>query len=395
MKPQIGTYYNIMPTAEGDKEATIMIYNYIGEMWNWDPEHGYKQVGTTDIGFVTELNELAKTFSVIHVRINSLGGEIFHGNAIVNAIKNCPAEVHTWNDGVAASMAAMIWMAGKKRHMASNALLMLHSASMICWGNATEMREMADTLDQFDSSLIAGAADSLGVSEEEMRSNYFDGKDHWLTYAQVKELGWASQEDNYPAGDPIPTNKALNYRELMAAYEKNMRAQAAAKNENDKPDPDWIPAPLRKIFEDAKSAIREIIDPSSSSTNLEMNLDEFKKSLADGQLSLEEVQAHLSSIQAPAEQPAAPANNTALDGLIAKLNALEAKNTELEAKVTAFGARPGESRSAPGLPDTDAPGAENVAKTDAQLLEESNNAMRAAALAGDSVQFTPAIKVGS
>lgn len=394
-KPAKNTYYNVMTPAEGDTEATILIYNYIGEWWDWNPEEGYKQTGTTDIGFVTELNELAEKYAVIHVRINCLGGQIFHGNAIVNAILNCKSEVHTWNDGVCASMAAIIWMAGKKRHMAKNAMLMLHSASNICWGNSKDMREMADILDQFDNSLIIGAADSLGISEDDLRSNYFDGKDHWLNFNDVKELGWASTEDNYPSANPLPTDKALNYRELLAAYEQKILASQLPQPKNESAD--WVPAPLREIFDEAKTAIRKILDPQSSSpTQEDMTITDFKASLADGTLKLDDVKAHLESLT-PANPPAAtdePGGDDDEESFMALRDELEATKAEMKAlaaQVKAFGAMPGEGKSTPALPTNDAPGSATGEKTPAQLLDEANAALLNAALSGDAVMFSPAI----
>lgn len=380
-KIQPNIYYNLLPPAEGDTEATIMIYAYIGEWWTWDPEEGYTQSGVTDIEFTKDLEELSKQYAVIHIRINSMGGEIFHGAAIFNAIRNCPAEVHTWNDGVCASMAAIIWMAGKKRHMAKNALLMLHSASAICWGNAADMRNMAEMLDQFDSSLIIGAADAVGATEEELRTNYFDGKDHWLNFNDVQTLGWMSQEDNYPSANPlpIPENKALNYRELLLEYEQKARAQmapSAPKNEL----PEWL-RKTREIFEDAKTAIREILDPSTNNNNdSEMKFEDFTTSISDGTLSLDQVKAHLESLQPP--PPVAPADPAASEEVVA----LQTRIADLEKKVLDLGAQPGASRSNPALPDTDAPGAPAQNSLEAQL-KAFNDATIAAANANEPAAF--------
>lgn len=392
------TYYNVMTPAEGDTEATILIYNYIGEWWTWDPEQGYQQTGTTDIGFVTELEDLAKKYNVIHVRINCLGGEIFHGNAIVNAIRNCPVEVHTWNDGVCASMAAIIWMAGKKRHMAKNAMLMLHSASNICWGNSRDMREMADVLDQFDNSLIIGAADSLGIAEDDLRSKYFDGKDHWLSFNDVTDLGWSSTDDNYPSANPLPTNKALNYRELLAAYEQKVLAGQSPSPKNEPADQPGLIAQFKSWLDEAKAVFggSNPSQPSSPTQEEDMNISEFKASLADGTLNLDDVKAHLESLT-PATTPAAtgePGGDDDEESFVALRTELEETKAQLMALATqfkAFGAKPGEARSTPGLPTDDAPGISNGEKTAAQLLEESNQELLNAAQNGDTVMFTPAI----
>ena len=75
-------FYKIL-TTEGATEATIMLYDYIGEYYEWSPETGYTKEGITDLDFVQELNRLDEKHSVIHLRINSPGGDMFHGNAIM------------------------------------------------------------------------------------------------------------------------------------------------------------------------------------------------------------------------------------------------------------------------------------------------------------------------
>jgi ATP-dependent protease ClpP protease subunit len=390
------TFYNILAQAEDDTEATILIYNYIGEWWSWDPEAGYKQTGTTDIQFVNDLDELAKKYPVINVRINCLGGEIFHGAAIVNAIKNCKAEIHTWNDGVAASMAAIIWMSGKQRHMAKNAMLMLHSASMICWGNARDMREMADTLDQFDSSLVISAADSVGAKEDEIRAAYFDGKDHWLTYNDVEALGWSSKDDDFTSGNPLPTNKALNYRELLAAYEQKVLEGHSKPPKPDTTEQPGIVAQFKAWFDEAKSVLAGTNPPSSPSPSTEdMNISDFKASLADGTLNLTEVHAHLESLSTPASSAATgepggddDEESAVIKDLRAQLAAQATNMTSIEAKITALGAQPGAGKSTPGMPDADLPSADGALSIKARY-EKANADMAAAAASGEPARFIP------
>lgn len=377
-------YYNIL-TTEGADEATILLYGYIGDWIGWDDEKGgWAQKGVTDIDFVKELEALAAKYNTIHVRINSPGGEIFHGSAIVTAIRNCAAEVHTWIDGVAASMAGVIWMAGKKRHMAKNAMLMIHSASGICWGNAEDMREMAGTLDAFDQSLITSCADSLGMTEDDMKKKYFDGKDHWLTWNDVSGESWLSADDDYKAAeDTMPEDVTkLSYRDLVAFFEKE-------KTQNNPQAPGFLQK-VRAFFEETAALFGGTHTQPSPINTLDMNFEEFKTSIGDKTLDIEAVKAYLAE-QTPPAEPAAP-EPTPAPATPAPENTeiadLKAQIADLKALVAAWGAKPGEGKATPGMPNADLPAAD--AKDDAATrLAKAHAEYVAAAEKNEQVQFLP------
>ena len=110
MDPELKKFFNVQQTSEN--EVTIHIYGVIGldEAW-WDE-------GTNNVAFaiVTLIRDLEKQYGIIHIRINSPGGYIDDGLAIYNAIKYSVAETHTYNDGIVASMAGIIFVAGKVTH---------------------------------------------------------------------------------------------------------------------------------------------------------------------------------------------------------------------------------------------------------------------------------------
>jgi len=373
-------YYNIL-TTEGANEATILIYDYIGDMRDW---YTGEQIGVTDIAFVQELERLSAQYPVINVRINSPGGEVFHGSAIVNAIRNCKSEVHTWIDGVAASMAGVIWMAGAKRHMAKNGMLMIHSASGICMGNAADMREMADTLDAFDQSLITSCADALGMSEDDMKKKYFDGKDHWLTWNDVDAAGWLSAPDNYQAADTLAPENIMNlsYRDLVALFEKH-------EEEKNNPQGQGFLQKVRAFFEETAALFGghpiTSLSPAEASAQagknkIDMTLDEFKTSIQDGTLDIEAVKAFLAEQSAPPAAPAEPTPNT-------ELETLKAQVAKLTALIADIGKKPGESKSAPGIPGEDPPTADG-AETIKARMAKINAALAAAADKNEPVTFT-------
>ena len=125
-------------------EAEILIYQDIGQGWDG--------VGIAADQFVRDLQEVEA--STVHLRINSAGGSVFEGLAIYNALRRHPARVVTHIDGLAASIASIIALAGDEVRMAENAFLMIHNAHGMTVGTAKEMREMADTLDKVGESLV-------------------------------------------------------------------------------------------------------------------------------------------------------------------------------------------------------------------------------------------------
>jgi len=135
-------WYEIKNKAE---KAEIWIYDQIGEdFWTGG--------GTTAKAFQKELS--AVTASQIDLHINSPGGEVFDGITIYNLLKQHPATITTYIDGIAASIASVIALVGDKVVMAENALYMMHNPSGMVVGNADDMRSMADVLDKVRGSML-------------------------------------------------------------------------------------------------------------------------------------------------------------------------------------------------------------------------------------------------
>lgn len=337
-------------TSEDSNEATIFLYGYIGEEWEFNGSD-WTIGGNTDTEFVQELLRLEAKYSLINVRINSYGGDMMHGNAIISAMKRSKAEIHTYNDGIAASMAGAIWLCGQKRHMATNAMLMLHAGSNIVWGNAQDMREMADVLDQFTKTMVISISENTGQSEEEINKKFFsDYKDHFLTYSDVAaEPGFLTEKaDNYTGeGLQLPAASMNSYRDMVLyLQEKNKPTQSFLQQ-------------IRAAFAEVVAAIKPGEQPViHSPTNInDMKFDDFKTSLADGSLKIEEVQAHLSTIAPPtaATDPEETEEEETAPEVNAQIQQLNDLVKDLTQKVEAFGAMQAASKSQPGLPSGDPP----------------------------------------
>lgn len=146
------TWYSIKAVA--NKSAEVFIYDYIGA---W---------GVTAKDFVAALAPY-KGYD-LDVRIVSRGGEITEGFGIYNALKRHDGTVNTYNDGLAASMASIVFLAGKNRYMAENALLMVHKPLTLQDGNADDLRRTADILDKYEANLLAVYTSVTGIDSEEL-----------------------------------------------------------------------------------------------------------------------------------------------------------------------------------------------------------------------------------
>ncbi|WP_397351398.1 head maturation protease, ClpP-related, partial [Paenibacillus larvae] len=131
-------------SADGSSSADIFIYGDI-VTYQWD------EVDTSATSFKEDLDRLGD-LSTINLYINSPGGSVFEGIAIHNMLKRHKANVHVHVDALAASIASVIAMAGDTIYMPKNSMLMIHNPWIFAWGNASEMRKIADDLDRIGNS---------------------------------------------------------------------------------------------------------------------------------------------------------------------------------------------------------------------------------------------------
>ena len=110
----------------------------------------YDEIGAYGVsakGFLAELGALTDD-TAIDLRLNSPGGSVFDAVAIHNALSRHAGTVTVWIDGIAASAASYVAMAGDAIVMPENAFLMIHDPCGLVMGTAADMRDMAGTLDK-------------------------------------------------------------------------------------------------------------------------------------------------------------------------------------------------------------------------------------------------------
>ncbi len=164
--------------AGGQGEADIYIYDEIG-FW-----------GVTAKQFISDLNALGD-ITHINLHINSPGGEVFEGIAIFNTLRNHGAGITVYVDGVAASMASLIAMAGDTVIMPENAFMMIHKPWGISGGDAEKMRTYADRLDKLESVMVPVYAQKTGKTTDEIAAMLAD--ETWMSGAECLAHGFADQ----------------------------------------------------------------------------------------------------------------------------------------------------------------------------------------------------------
>jgi ATP-dependent protease ClpP protease subunit len=169
----VRTWYSMRAAA--DEAAEILIHDEIG-LW-----------GISAQQFTRDLKDLGSP-KRITVRINSPGGDVFDGIAIFNALKRHPATVRVSIEGLAASIASIIAMAGDEIVMPENAMLMIHDPHALVAGTAGDMRGMADALDRIKTGLISAYRRSGQADEEIAR---LMAEETWMTAREAVDRGFA------------------------------------------------------------------------------------------------------------------------------------------------------------------------------------------------------------
>ncbi len=181
-------FFNII--EEGSK-GVILLYGDIG---NWEGN-----VKPSEL--IKKLMEAESKYDEIAVRINSTGGEVYSGIAIFNALRNSKGNVKIYIDGIAASMASVVALCGKPVYMSKYARLMIHSVSGGAFGTRKALQDVIKEMDNLEDTLAQMYAAKTGKSKEEIKAEYFDGVDHWLTADEALKLGFV---DGIYDADPLP-----------------------------------------------------------------------------------------------------------------------------------------------------------------------------------------------
>lgn len=169
--------------ASAERETTILLYDAIvatQEQADW-------WGGVAADSFVKTVAALDA--DVIHLRINSPGGDVFAARAMETALRQHKAKIHVHIDGVAASAASFLMLAGDEIAIAQGGFVMIHQASTFAWGNADDLQASIDLLRKVDGSQLDSFEAATGQSREQLQA--WLSAETWFTASEAVSLGFA------------------------------------------------------------------------------------------------------------------------------------------------------------------------------------------------------------
>lgn len=181
--------------------------------------------------------DLAQVKGDVEVHINSPGGDAFDGITIYNVLAAREGNVTTVVDGLAASAASVIFMAGKERSVSPGGMVMIHDALALCVGNAADMRDTAQLLDKVSDNIADVYAAHAGKTAAEWRAAMV--AEGWYTAAEAVTAGLAHKLTARPgdaAGDEQDAAAAFD-RSVFKDWHGPAAAPAAPEPPRNPEDP--------------------------------------------------------------------------------------------------------------------------------------------------------------
>lgn len=177
----IKPFWKFQAKTDAPLTGELLLYGDISSTTWWGDE-------VTPMAFAQDLKNLGD-ISELNIYINSGGGDVFAGQAIYSMLKRHPAQKNVYIDGLAASIASVIAMAGDVVFMPKNAMLMIHKAWTMAIGNANDLRKLADDMDKIDESILTTYQAKTGLDPETITEMV--NAETWLTADEAVKLGFA------------------------------------------------------------------------------------------------------------------------------------------------------------------------------------------------------------
>ncbi|MFT8591284.1 MAG: head maturation protease, ClpP-related [Acetobacter orientalis] len=193
----------VRPRAAANQQTEILLYDEIG-LWGVTAKAFTQALATAGPGPLT-------------LRINSPGGDVFDGLAMFSALKQHNGPVNVVVDGLAASAASFLALAGSNISMAPNAFLMIHNAWGVVVGNKADMTETASVLAKIDGQLVSLYADKTGQKPDAI-TQMMDAET-WFTAQEAKEAGFIDTilDASQNKAQPLLKNGAFEHQPKQPA----------------------------------------------------------------------------------------------------------------------------------------------------------------------------------
>jgi ATP-dependent Clp protease protease subunit len=194
---------SIRVDAGGDAtgDAHVYVYDVIDAWW-----------GASADALISALQPLGSR--TVHLHVNSPGGDVFEARAMAAAVVAHPGQVHVHIDGLAASAATYVAMAGNTLSMTEGGMLMVHESWTISYGNKHELRKTTALLDQIDGLIAADYVRQTGAALDQVVA--WMQAETWFTAAAALEAKFIDSIDPGSKREAQPAASAARWN--LSAY---------------------------------------------------------------------------------------------------------------------------------------------------------------------------------
>ena len=253
------SWYTFQASGEAEQQ-TIEVFVY-GEIGTW---------GVSANQFVQDLRAMDDGASPVIVAFNSIGGDLFDGLAIHNALSRLGERCTGRIDALAASAASVAVCGAHRVVIAANAMLMIHNPYTFTGGDAEDFRRVADVLDQTLEAIIAAyKSKAPDIDEAELRRMV--NAETWLTANEAVALGLADE-----VGDGLKVKACLGQGSVLQRFQHapaELLAQLDEEPDVDPPEPapvlDAAGLALMVTKGCAAAGISNLVEPLLATTRLE------------------------------------------------------------------------------------------------------------------------------
>lgn len=206
--------WNVVRSTDG-QTATIELY---GDIVENRPRNGYTgEPSEKDYIIPSEIQkdlDDVKNCQTVDIHINSAGGEVYAAVAIYNKIKSFTGNVTTIIDGIAASAASVVAMAGKTVKISTGALFMIHNPSCFLFDymNIDDLKKAENVLEATTNAIAGIYSRKTGKSEDEIRD--LMAAETWMTDQEAVDFGFA---DEIEEGNDVQVTMSMDHKMIMAA----------------------------------------------------------------------------------------------------------------------------------------------------------------------------------
>ena len=181
--------------------ATIYIYDVISADW-----------GVSALDVIAAIKSAGDS-KVLNIHINSPGGDVFEGRAIMAAISAFPGKTIAKIDSLCASAATSIAIACDEVEMSEGSFFMVHNAHGMAYGDKTALRETANVMEKVEGAIVNDYTSKTGKDEATIRAMM--DAETWMTANEALESGFIDR-----IADKSKTKNTWN----LAAFEKAPKA---------------------------------------------------------------------------------------------------------------------------------------------------------------------------